>query len=253
MIIKLVNRVLRPFRYSLRKENPQEGMHDIFSDKDFLEIYDNVKVYTMTSPQRLYSLFKSVEYVLINKIPGDFVECGVWRGGSAMMMALTLKKHGVTNRQIYLYDTYEGMSEPSAKDDDIFGNKAETLLTSQKKENNAENVWCYSTLDEVKKNLLDTGYPADRLSFVQGKVEDTIPANVPSSIAILRLDTDWYESTRHEMQHLYPLLSEKGVLIIDDYGHWQGARKAIDEYIDQHKLSLLLNRIDYTGRVAIKY
>jgi hypothetical protein len=97
-----------------------------------------------------------------------------------------------------------------------------------------------------------TNYPQDKLNYVVGKVEDTIPETLPRKIALLRLDTDWYESTLHELNHLYPLLTEGGVLIIDDYGHWQGAKKAVDEYIEKNKLKILLNRIDYTGRIAIK-
>lgn len=224
----------------------------MFADKNFAAFYETVREYTMTSPQRLYSLYNAVDYIIRNNIRGDFVECGVWRGGSAMMMALLLKTKNVTDRRLFLYDTYEGMSEPSANDKDIFGNKAGDLLEAEKKENNAENVWCYSTLDEVRANLQTTGYPAEMIFFIKGKVEETIPGSIPDRIALLRLDTDWYESTKHEMEHLYPLLSSKGVLIIDDYGHWEGARKAIDEYINQKRLTLLLNRIDYTGRIAIK-
>jgi O-methyltransferase len=227
-------------------------MEDMFSDREFVEVYNKVKDFTMTSPQRLYSLYKSVEYVSKSNIPGDFVECGVWRGGSAMAIALVLKRLGDNQRRIYLYDTYEGMSEPGSNDNDIFGNSAEKLLETEEKLNNQENVWCYSTLDDVKKNLFATGYPSENLEFIKGKVEETIPTHIPVQIALLRLDTDWYESTLHEMNHLYPLLSRNGVLIIDDYGHWQGARKAIDEYLEKNKIGILLNRIDYTGRIAIK-
>ena len=77
-----------------------------------------------------------------------------------------------------------------------------------------------------------------------------IPKYLPGEIALLRLDTDWYKSTQHELIHLYPLLVGSGVLIIDDYGHWQGAKKAVDEYFSDKKI--LLNRIDYTGRISIK-
>jgi hypothetical protein len=93
----------------------------------------------------------------------------------------------------------------------------------------------------------------DRVQFVKGKVEDTIPHGDLGSIALLRLDTDWYESTAHELKHLYPKLAVGGVLIIDDYGHWQGARKATDAYLSQHTIApILLNTIDYTGRIAVK-
>ena len=113
-------------------------------------------------------------------------------------------------------------------------------------------VWAYGSLDEVRRNLGSTGYPDQYISFIEGKVEDTIPTNVPDRISLLRLDTDWYESTRHELQHLYPRLSPGGVLIIDDYGQWAGARKAVDEYVEDKKLKILLHRIDYTGRIAVK-
>jgi hypothetical protein len=113
------------------------------------------------------------------------------------------------------------------------------------------NEWCYSPLDEVKRNLARTGYPAERVVYVQGKVEDTIPGTLPERTALLRLDTDWYSSTRHELEHLYPGLVAGGVLVLDDYGTWQGARQATDEYFAARG-PLLLNRIDSTGRIAVK-
>ena len=100
--------------------------------------------------------------------------------------------------------------------------------------------------------MASTGYPANQISYVRGPVEQTIPITVPESIALLRLDTDWHASTRHELDYLFPRLVKGGVLIIDDYGHWQGARKAVDDYIAANKLNLLLSRIDYTGRLAVK-
>jgi hypothetical protein len=112
-------------------------------------------------------------------------------------------------------------------------------------------VWCYSSLDEVRSNMVRTGYPVDRMRFVKGKVEDSIPGQAPAQIALLRLDTDFYESTYHELRHLYPRLAPGGVLIIDDYGHWAGARKATDQYFAELGRPVLLQRIDYTGRLAI--
>ena len=112
--------------------------------------------------------------------------------------------------------------------------------------------WAYATLDEVERAMYETGYDRGKISFVKGKVEETIPDNAPQSISLLRLDTDWYESTRHELIHLYPRLSHGGVVIIDDYGHWLGARKAVDEYIEQNNICLLLNQLDHTGRIGVK-
>lgn len=243
------------------KQQPEKGpqsaagelnLPNDIADPAFLELYKLCRPYTMTSAERLYSLYNAVRYVLDKNIEGDFVECGVWKGGSAMMMASLLAKAGVTNRKIFLYDTYEGMSEPTEADVDSTGEAAAQLLQRQAKED-AASVWCYSPFEEVKANLQKTGFPEQNIVMVQGKVEDTIPGNIPAQkIALLRLDTDWYESTRHELIHLYPLLSTNGVLIIDDYGYWQGCRKAVDEYIRENKLAVLLNRIDETGRLVIK-
>lgn len=213
-------------------------------------VIDRVSPYTMTSEHRLSALCDAVRYVERRGLPGGFVECGVWRGGSSMAMALTLLDLGSTGRELYLYDTFEGMSAPTEFDRELHGGKsaAELLASSDK----TDTVWAYSSLDDVRRNLGRTGYPAQRLHFIKGKVEDTIPVTIPEQIAILRLDTDWYESTRHELEHLYPRLVPGGVLIIDDYGHWEGARKAVDEYFESHAEPLMLHRVDYTGRIAVK-
>ncbi len=220
-----------------------------FDDK-FWEIYDRCAPFTMTSPERMYALYQSTTYISAAGICGDIVECGVWRGGSSMMVAETLVGLGDTTRTLFLYDTYEGMTEPTEADKDHAGNSAQVLLdTSEKK---AETVWNMVGLEEVKKNLAATGYPLSKIQFIKGKVEETIPGHIPDTISLLRLDTDWYESTRHELIHLYPLLEKNGVLIIDDYGYWQGARKAVDEYFADQNIPILLNRIDTTGRIATK-
>jgi O-methyltransferase len=207
------------------------------------------KPYTMTSPERIVTLIDAVEYVARAKVPGAIIECGVWKGGSMMATAMTLLRVGEL-RDLYLYDTFEGMTEPTSKDVDVFGTTAKALLARQRRGEDAMNFWAYAPLDKVKKALGDTGYPVDRTHFVVGRVEDTIPGTTPDQIALLRLDTDWYQSTQHELEHLYPLLAPQGVLIIDDYGHHLGARQATDEYFQRRPL--LLCRVDYTGRLAIK-
>jgi hypothetical protein len=107
-------------------------------------------------------------------------------------------------------------------------------------------------LEEVRSNLVATGYPLDRVRFVKGIVQDTIPAAAPEVIALLRLDTDWYDSTAHELLHLYPRLVPGGVLIIDDYGEMPGQKEAVDEFCQRNGINLLLNRIDSSGRIAVK-
>jgi hypothetical protein len=156
-----------------------------------------------------------------------------------------------TNHQIFLYDTFEGMSEPSEKDADLLGKGAKQLL-NQSEKTTEDIMWCYAPIEDVKKNIESTGYPSQQVNYIKGKVEETIPQTMPGEIAILRLDTDWYESTYHELKYLFPKLVKGGVLIIDDYGHWQGAREAVDQYFKENNIHMLLNRIDYTGRIGIK-
>ncbi|NNJ26601.1 TylF/MycF/NovP-related O-methyltransferase [Alienimonas chondri] len=221
------------------------------------EIVEAVRDYTMTSPQRVTALCDAVEYVQSQNIPGDFVECGVWRGGSVMAMLHVLKNRGLnapgeTPRDVHLFDTFEGMSAPTDADRDPAGRTAAELLEAEKDDKAGSANWAYCSQEDVERNVATVGYPAERLHIVRGKVEDTIPDAAPESISLLRLDTDWYESTAHEMEHLFPRLAPGGVLILDDYGHWEGARRAVDEYLQQHGVRLFLQRVDYTGRMAVK-
>ncbi|WP_375402538.1 TylF/MycF/NovP-related O-methyltransferase [uncultured Sphingomonas sp.] len=212
---------------------------------DTRKIIDACRPFTMTSVERLEALIEAVRYVDARGIPGAVVECGVWRGGSSMAAMLA---SGAPGREFYLYDTFDGMSEPTGADRERgSGASAADMLSTA---DGDDLVWARAGLDEVRRNVASTGYPADLIHYVAGKVEDTIPGVAPPLIAVLRLDTDWYESTKHELAQLYPRLQPGGVLIIDDYGHWDGARKAVDEYFADSPI--LLNRIDYTGRVAIK-
>jgi O-methyltransferase len=210
-----------------------------------------VRVHTMTSPERLYALIQAVRYVAAAAVPGGIVECGVWRGGSMMAAARTLIECRDAGRELYLFDTYEGMSPPTSRDVALDGQSATVLLGEQDRSDPAS-AWCQAGLEDVRAAMATTGYEPGRVRFIKGKVEETIPRSAPQRIAVLRLDTDWYESTRHELEHLYPRLSPGGVLIIDDYGHWAGCRQAVDEYFASRNINLLLHRVDYTGRVAIK-
>jgi len=208
--------------------------------------------HSMTSLPRLVALCESVKYIVENQIEGDLVECGVWKGGSMIAVANMLLALGDRSRNLHLYDTYEGMTEPTERDVEFTGKTAGALLALSDK-TDPESVWASTPLDGVKQGVLGTGYEPSKVNFVKGRVEDTIPRQAPDHIALLRLDTDWYESTRHELVHLFPRLVPGGVLIIDDYGHWLGARRAVDEYIVEHRLPLMLHRIDFSGRCAIKW
>jgi len=241
--------IVRTIAHSMGIEISKYPCPDL--DPFALTIIKKVQPYTMTSAERIYSACESVRYIIKNDIPGDIVECGVWKGGSMMAMAMTLLEQKNKSRDLWLYDTFEGMSEPTDKDVSVYGIEAKKMLEMSSK-NRQDSVWCYSRLDEVKQAVYSTGYPKEKIKFIKGKVEDTIPKQIPNKISILRLDTDWYESTYHELVNLFPLLSTGGVLIIDDYGYWQGSRQATDEYIRDNQIKILLNRIDDSRRIAIK-
>lgn len=212
----------------------------------------SLRPYTMTSAERLWSLMNAVRYVVDEGLPGDFAECGVWRGGSIMAMAIQLKELGVTDRRIWLYDTFAGMTAPTEKDVEAGTgtSAADMLRTTEVGDGN--NVWCVAGRADVEANVRTTGYPMEQFTFVEGDVAVTLREQVPDTISLLRLDTDWYESTRIGLEVLFPRLVVGGVCILDDYGHWQGARTAVDEYFEAAGYRPFMHPIDYSGRLFIK-
>jgi O-methyltransferase len=205
----------------------------------------------MTSIERMYALYEAARYLTRSGIPGDYVECGVWRGGSSMLAALAFDEAGDAVRTMWLYDTFEGMSEPTERDR-AFDSPEPVGHEWERLQEDGSIVLARASLDDVRSSVSKVGIRPDRFNYVVGKVEDTLPARAPERIALLRLDTDWYESTRHELEHLWPRLAPGGVLIVDDYGHWAGAREAVDEYFGGRADAPLLARIDYTGRLGVK-
>jgi len=245
-IAKLKREVSRPFRGSAAPSIPLD-----FSpfQKSLLK---KVRAFTMTSPERVAVLEAAVRHVITQTYPGAFVECGVAKGGSMMAIAYTLLDLGINNRELFLYDTFEGMPEPEAVDKGRFG---EAAVQSWRKHRgrSGQGDWITHGVDEVKVNLLSTGYPESRLHFVKGKVEETLPARSPDgAIALLRLDTDWHASTKAELDLLYPKLVRGGIIIVDDYFRWQGARKAVDNYVAEHKLPIFWARIDDASVIGVK-
>lgn len=208
-----------------------------------------VRPYTMTSRERVMALCQSIAYLEAEGIAGAVVECGVWKGGSMMAAALALLSLDSTCRQLYLFDTFAGMPPPGPLDRDLDGRSAADWLLDDAPA--ADMVRARCRYEDVWQALMRTRYPADKLLLVPGRVEETLPAQAPARIALLRLDTDWYESTAHELEHLWPRLVPGGVLIVDDYGHWE-RRGAVDEYFARHRLQLPLYMIDYTGRLVVK-
>jgi len=205
--------------------------------------------FTLTGIERQWALIKAVDYLNAKGIAGDFVECGVWRGGN-LMIAKELCRNSTIGRKFHLFDTFAGMSAPTEADTTHSGADAAATYRERVREDHVD--WVYASLEDVRENFRRAGLLDDRVIFVKGKVEDTLtdPQNVPQKIALLRLDTDFYESTRAELEVLYPRLVPGGVLVVDDYGHWRGARKAVDEYFKG--TPILWSRIDYTARMSVK-
>ena len=249
---KAVKKFISKLGYTVKRVDKEISPFVDIKDPEFWEIYNLCKPYTMTSVEPMFALYGSVKYIIESDIQGSIVVCGVWRGGSTMLIAKMLSNRNLFDRKIYLFDTFEGMPAPTEHDIDFKGNHADILL-KENESNKEESVWCLADLADVQQNMLRTEFPEENIIFVKGKVEDTIPENLPKEdIALLHLDTDWYESTKHELQYLYPKLVINGILLIDDYGHWEGCRKAVDEYLKENGINILLNRIDGTVRLGQK-
>jgi hypothetical protein len=207
---------------------------------------------TFTSFESLATLAICCKYISQLKIHGDFVEAGVWRGGSSIVAKHLLGG----DRTFYLFDTYSGMTEPSSKDSRVGGGASDFVLKKWK-DSRSENSssWDYASLEEVKENFRKFKALDSSIRFVVGDVRKTLVENeLPEKIAILRLDTDFYDSTLIELQVLWPRLVMGGILILDDYGHWDGAKTAVDEYFESIGLPAVL-KIPIAGgggRVILK-
>jgi O-methyltransferase len=250
----LVNLPLKRFGFELVRFTPSGEVFTAMEASSVdLKIYQTVSPFTMADPDPILSLIQSVRYVVENEIEGDFVECGTWRGGCAMAIALTLLDLGVTDRVIWVYDTFAGMTEPSAVDvtNDKYRTSAEALLQKYNSQT-TESDWEKVSMEGVKRRLITTGYPIQNFRLVKGSVLDTLDLEVPEVVCLLRLDTDWYDSTRKELEVIYPKLSEGGVCIVDDYGAWAGSKQAVDEYFASHIPRPLFHVTNWAVRTWIK-
>jgi O-methyltransferase len=242
------------FQETALRQSPLRGR--IYADFSEVEqsIYRASWLNLCGSPEAIVTLVRAVDHVIERGIPGALVECGVFMGGNIEVMIRALQRHGVGERDIYLYDTFAGMPKPSDIDDASLGGIARSSWEAHRTEADGDkgSDWMKAGVGLVRQRIDPLGYPDEHLRFVEGMVEDTIPAVVPEQIAILRLDTDFYSSTKHELEHLYPRLSPGGILIIDDYGAFPGSRMATDEYAAEHRLDWFLHRVDAHVRLVVK-
>lgn len=223
------------------------------SDQFFVELIQKVSPHTLTFASGVeapWALYRAIEFLVREDIPGDIVECGVWSGGSMLLAAYALMHFGDTSRRIWLYDTFAGVPKPETVD--AFGDGARVLPTWEHYQQIGRR-WGYGgTQEHVREVVYSSGYTAENFVFVEGPVEDTLPATRPEVISLLRLDTDLYRSTYHELVHLYPLLSPGGILILDDYGGFQGVQVAVDQYFTEISQPVFLARINAGVRLAVK-
>ena len=215
-------------------------------DEENKNLIEFIGEYSLTPLIRRWTLIKSLHYINKKKVIGDIVECGIWRGGNLFLAKkIQDKYYKEIKRKLYGFDTFEGMPEPSIHD----GVKVNKTYQNFKNKNEP---WTKASLDDVKNFSKKLFLDIDEFNFIKGKVEDTLKdkKNLPNKISLLRLDTDLYESTKIELNILYPLLVEKGILIIDDYGDFQGCRKAVDEYFSDK--NVLMISVDKSCRVIVK-
>lgn len=219
--------------------------------------YRIVSPHSMTSQKRIHGLFNSLEYIRNNNIEGDMIECGVWKGGNIFGILSYLKHHNMTNVNVWLYDTFGGLTKPTEKDftnSKGYNNQQVMELWESNKIDDTTNNWCYSDFESVKTLMDSTDYPTDKIKYIIGDICETLKydTNIPDKISLLRLDTDWYESTRVEMEILYPKVVDKGIIIIDDYGYWSGSKTAVDEYYNNNNIILEYQKLDDTGILITK-
>jgi len=248
----VLNQIFKHFGFQIAKVKKKavDQFYDLSAEeKKILELANQ---YSMTGNDKIAQLIQALNYLEKHKIKGDIVECGVWRGGSMLAAALTLIRNKSEERSLFLFDTFEGMNAPTEYDKNIIGINAINKFEQLKINENSSN-YCYADIDDVKKTMALSNYPAEKVHFIKGMVEETLPHDKLNGIALLRLDTDWYESTRHELIHLYDKVVQGGIIIFDDYGYWEGHRKAIDEYLLDNKIQLFLARTNAGGRIAVKY
>jgi O-methyltransferase len=225
--------------------------------------YQLVQDHTMVAREGLSCLYNQVVFCERNALPGDYVECGVWKGGSVGIMALANLKHGKSRRQIHLFDAFDDICEPDAAVD---GERAvrEVREWSKSAQTQGRLVPVRGIYDrfgghgtlEGNRRLLEkvVGYPAERLHFYQGWFQETLPLHSPkiTNIAVLRVDADWYASTSVCLDHLYNKVVPGGFVIIDDYGAYDGCRKAVDEFISKLGKPVYLNEVNSEIRYLIK-
>lgn len=191
---------------------------------------------TMVGAIRLDNVHDCIRSVIASEVPGDIIETGVWRGGTTIMMRGILRAYGITDRKVYVADSFAGLPPPDAE-------------KYPADEGSPLHLWpgLVVSLDEVKAHFAQFGLLDDQVSFVKGWFRDTLPELRDHAWAVIRLDGDLYESTMDSLENLYPALSPGGWLIVDDYGEIPACRQAVSDYRERNGITEPIVKIDWTG------
>ncbi len=248
LIKNIINKLITSTGYSLINSN-QKIVELNNNDKKLLDLIQN---YSMTTQIRIFTLLQSLRHLKNKKIDGDYVECGVWKGGNIILFKKFIEDEDENSKKkIFAFDTYEGMTEPDKNDYDLSSNITANILLKADKAKKT-NTWGICDLESVKKNIQTCVNSTENIKFIKGPVESTLndTSNLPNKISLLRLDTDWYSSTKKELDVLYDRVTPGGIVIIDDYGHWGGAKKAVDEFFLNKYV--WMHYVDYACRLIVK-
>jgi O-methyltransferase len=243
----------RPTRGTPLSQSYLRGRFFYDDEADIKEDLVVVREHTMTSFERMATLWQQIHYLDRYGIRGALVECGVWRGGAIGMMALAhMRSVRPPIRPLHLFDSFQGIPQPRA---DIDG-RAALSFTGGRAEGALQSTGKLVSPLEDSKRLLTTkvAYPEELIHYHAGWFQNTLPRDAPElgDIALLRLDGDWYESTALCLKYLYSKVVKHGVVVIDDYGHFEGCRRAVDEFVENLATPILLSHADYTGRYFVK-
>lgn len=190
---------------------------------------------TMIGRKRTRNVRQLVERVIADRVPGDLIEAGCWRGGTVIMMRGILKAYGINDRTVWAADSFEGLPKP---DPERFpADSADINYTAEELK---------VPLEEVRANLARYDLFDGGVEFLKGWFRDTLPTVSDKRWALVRLDGDLYESTMDGLVNLYPQLSPGGFLIVDDYG-WENCRQAVDDYRSEHGITEPIERVDWVG------
>ncbi len=248
-IIIFIKKIFNFFNLELsKKDNWSKRYGDavVEIDKKSLRTIKFVNNLMIGSLPNQWSIIQALKYIKNNKVDGDIVETGVFHGGGLIFLNEIMKNIGL-KKKIWGYDTFTGVPEIDFKNDE--------LISGQKiKKESEKDKLIYRNVNQVKKILLKKSFSSQNLpNLIIGDTRKTLKQkkNLPKKISFIRLDTDFYESTLNELNTLYPRLVKNGILLIDDYGHHKGCKKAVDKFFRNNK-KILMHRVDYTVRMIIK-